>query len=167
MDAFLTTHTLEPIYDSRSKILILGTMPSPKSKEIGFYYSHPQNRMWRVLSDVLNQPLPCSNTEKKEFLLKNRIAMWDVLRSCVIKGADDQSIREPVVNDFVRIFSAAPIRVVFTTGTKATALYRRHCVKATGLEAIYLPSTSPANCRHYDYEALKNAYKIIKEYLDI
>lgn len=165
MDANLTIHTLEPVYDSRSRILILGTMPSPKSKEAGFYYSHPQNRMWRVLSDILGQPLPCSNAEKKDFLLKNRIAMWDVLHSCVIRGADDQSITKPVVNDFSQIFSSAQICAVFTTGTKATALYRRHCPEATKTASIYLPSTSPANCRHYDYEALRRAYEVIKEYL--
>mgnify|MGYP000442869762 CR=1 FL=1 len=87
------THTLEPLYDGESRVLILGTMPSPKSRAVGFYYSHPQNRFWRVLADVFQQALPVSKEEKVAFCLRNHIALWDVLRSCAIEGADDGSIR--------------------------------------------------------------------------
>ncbi|MDP4093761.1 MAG: DNA-deoxyinosine glycosylase, partial [Bacillota bacterium] len=92
-------HTIEPIYDKDSQVLILGTMPSPKSREAGFYYSHPQNRFWRVIAEVFNQEKPVTNGEKKEFLLRNHLAMWDVLKNCSIEGAADSSIKNPQVND--------------------------------------------------------------------
>jgi TDG/mug DNA glycosylase family protein len=157
-------HTLKPIYDQSSKILLLGTIPSPKSREFGFYYSHPQNRFWRVLSDLFHQQLPVTNDEKINFLLKNHIALWDVLKSCRIDGADDSSIKEPVPNDIHSLLKKTTIQAVFTTGAKATALYSRWCAKLTGIHAIQLPSTSPANCRHYDYEKLKEAYQVILHY---
>jgi G:T/U mismatch-specific DNA glycosylase len=157
-------HTLLPVYDENSKILVLGTMPSPKSREFGFYYSHPQNRFWRVVSDLYGEKLPVTNSEKTEFLLRNRIALWDVLKSCEIEGADDSSIRNPVPNDIAGLIAQTNIQTVFTTGTKASALYRRFCRKDARIEAIALPSTSPANCRHYDYEHLKAAYSVLLEY---
>ncbi len=160
-------HTLLPVYDENSKILVLGTMPSPKSREFGFYYSHPQNRFWRVVSDLYGQALPVTNAEKTEFLLRNRIALWDVLKSCEIEGADDSSIRNPVPNNIAGLISQTGIQTVFTTGAKASALYRRFCRKDTHIEAIALPSTSPANCRHYDYERLKEAYSILLNYTRI
>lgn len=95
----LVVHPLKPVYDKNSRALILGTMPSPKSREYGFYYSHPQNRFWRVAAGLYNAPVPETNEEKASFLLQHRIAMWDVLKSCRIAGADDASIREPVPND--------------------------------------------------------------------
>ena len=157
-------HTLKPIYNTDSKILILGTMPSPKSREYGFYYSHPQNRFWRIVSDLYGQQLPVSNDEKTIFLLRNHIALWDVLKSCRIDGADDASIRDPIANDIASLLEQTNIRVVFTSGTKAFALYKRFCLELSGIPAIALPSTSPANCRHYDYERLKAAYRIILDY---
>jgi TDG/mug DNA glycosylase family protein len=154
-------HTLPPVYDEHSRILILGTMPSPKSREAGFYYSHPQNRFWRVLSDLLSLALPVTNEEKIRLLLQNHIALWDVLKSCAIAGADDSSIRNPVPNDIGRLLQKAKITTVFTSGTKAASLYHRFCEKRTGVSAIALPSTSPANCRYYSYERLKEAYSVI------
>lgn len=157
-------HPLSPVYDRNSKILILGTMPSPKSREYGFYYSHPQNRFWRVVSELYGQPLPETNGEKTAFLLRCRIALWDVLKSCSIEGADDGSIRDPVPNDIAGLLAKTDIRAVFTTGTKAFALYQKLCLKQTGVPAIALPSTSPANCRHYNYEKLLDAYRILPGY---
>lgn len=156
-------HTIEPVYDGNSKILILGTMPSPKSREYGFYYSHPQNRFWHVVSDLYGEPLPVTNEEKTEFLLKTHIALWDVLKSCRIEGADDSSIKDPVPNDIAGLLSQTKIHTVFTTGTKAAAFYKRFCQKTAGT-AIALPSTSPANCRHYNFERLKEAYRVILQY---
>lgn len=158
-------HVFDPVYDSQSKVLILGTMPSPKSRENGFYYSHPQNRFWRVISDVLGQNLPVSNEEKTEFLLRNHIALWDVLHACRIEGADDGSIRDPEPNDIGRILETAPVKAVFTTGKKATELYQKFCLPDTGMPSIYLPSTSPANCRYFTYEGLTREYQILKQYL--
>jgi hypoxanthine-DNA glycosylase len=157
-------HPLRPVYDRNSRALILGTMPSPKSREYGFYYSHPQNRFWRVLAQLYGGPPPATSEEKTAFLLKNRIALWDVLKSCRIRGADDGSIRDPVANDIAGLLARTSIRAVFTTGVKAASLYRRLCLPKTGRAAIALPSTSPANCRRYTYETLVEAYRVLLDY---
>lgn len=157
-------HPLEPIYDSQSKILILGTMPSPKSREVGFYYGHPRNRFWPVLADILGEPYPESIKDKTDFCHRNHIAVWDVLKSCEIQGADDSSIKSPVPNCMNLILDRAPIKAVFTTGTKACTLYQKYCFPKTSIPAIKLPSTSPANCGT-SYEQLKEAYEIIRCYL--
>ncbi|MFR8530357.1 MAG: uracil-DNA glycosylase family protein [Anaeromassilibacillus sp.] len=112
-------------------------MPSPKSRAVGFYYSHPQNRFWRVLADVFQQALPVSKEEKVAFCLRNHIALWDVLRSCAIEGADDGSIREPVTNDLPALLQKTHIHTICTTGTKAAALYKRLCLPSTRLPAVH------------------------------
>lgn len=165
MESNIVTHTLEPIFDKNSSVLILGTMPSPKSRENNFYYGHPQNRFWRVLSSVLGEGLPKTNEERAELLLSHGIALWDVLASCEIKGADDSSIKKPVPNDLSIILDKCDIRAVFTTGSKAFALYRRFCEPGTGIRAIPLPSTSPANCR-MTLEHLIHSYSVIGEALN-
>lgn len=139
-------HEIEPFYDSCSEILILGSFPSPKSRETGFYYGHPQNRFWKILGAVFEEPAPVSVNEKKDFLKRHCIALWDVIASCEIAGASDQSIRNPVANDIPFLLDKAPIRKIFTTGTAAARLYRKLCLPATGVEAVALPSPSPANC---------------------
>ena len=139
------THTLEPVYDERSKILILGSIPSPKSRQNGFYYGHPQNRFWPLLANLLHEPCPSSNEEKKALVLRHRIAVWDVLASCEIRGADDTSITKPVANDIAGLLARCPVQKIFTTGKKATDLYKKYCESTAGLPSIYLPSTSPAN----------------------
>ena len=164
-ESTLVVHPLKPVYDKNSRALILGTMPSPKSREYGFYYSHPQNRFWRVAAGLYNAPVPETNEAKASFLLQHRIAMWDVLKSCRIAGADDASISEPVPNDIAGLLKKTNIRRIFTTGTKATSLYRRFCYSKTGMVAVPLPSTSPANCR-WPYEKLLDAYRIILHYTE-
>lgn len=153
-------HPLKPIYDSNSKILILGTMPSIKSRENKMYYSHPKNRFWKVLASIFNESIPHTNEEKEKFLLKHNIALWDVLKTCKIKGSSDSSIKDPIVNDFSIIFNKSNITQVFTTGKTAYTLYK----KLTGNESIYLPSTSPANCA-ISLDKLIENYKIILTYL--
>ncbi len=153
-----------PVFDEHSRVLILGTMPSPKSREKGFYYGHPQNRFWRVLSAVLDEPLPESDVQKREFVLKRGIALYDVLRSCAISGASDASIRRPVANDLSPILERAEIRAIFATGQKAAVLYRAHCEKKTGREIVALPSPSPANCA-FSMEQLIRAYQVIVDFL--
>lgn len=165
MTAQMVYHKLEPVYDRHSRILILGTMPSPKSREFGFYYSHPQNRLWKVISEVFQEPAPESGEAKERFLHDHSIAMWDVLRSCSINGADDSTIMDPEPNDINLILSGAEIRAIFTTGKKATELYRKLCYPDTGRPSIYLPSTSPANCGNYTYGSLVDAYRVILEYM--
>lgn len=158
-------HTFGPVYDGASRVLILGTMPSPKSREYGFYYNHPRNRFWPVMAALFGAELPASNAEKEALVRTHGIALWDVLASCVIAGAEDSSIREPVPNDINRILRAAAIRAIFTTGGKAAELYRCHCQPSTGVPAIALPSTSPANAR-LRLPDLVQAYRPILDYLN-
>ncbi len=138
----MVEHELPPVYDERSRVLILGSFPSPKSRETGFYYGHPQNRFWKVLSAVFGEKTPESIDEKKAFLRAHKIALWDVIASCEIKGAGDSTIKNALPNDFSVIFSAAKIKAVFTTGQTAAKLYK----KFTGFDSVVLPSPSPANC---------------------
>lgn len=158
-------HSIEPVFDTESRVLILGTMPSPKSREVLFYYGHPQNRFWRVLAAVLGEELPQSVPEKKAMLLRHRIALWDVLAECEITGASDSSIRNPVANDLSVILDHAPVQAVFTTGATAWKLYTRLQKPHTGIEAVRLPSTSPANCA-VKMEALTEAYKALLPWLE-
>ena len=158
-------HSIEPVFDAESRVLILGTMPSPKSREVQFYYGHPQNRFWRVLAAVLGEELPQSVPEKKAMLLRHRIALWDVLAECEITGASDSSIRNPVANDLSVILDHAPVQAVFTTGATAWKLYTRLQKPHTGIEAVRLPSTSPANCA-VKMEALTEAYKAMLPWLE-
>ncbi|HYE81666.1 MAG TPA: DNA-deoxyinosine glycosylase [Clostridia bacterium] len=158
-------HNLEPVFDGNSRILILGTMPSRKSREAGFYYAHPQNRFWRVIAEVLSQELPITIEEKKTMLFENHIALWDVLRICNIKGSDDSSIDNPIANDMSVILSHANIKAIYTTGVKATTLYRKYCYPETKIDAIYLPSTSAANCARYSCINLIRAYQCILKHI--
>lgn len=157
-------HTIKPVYDKDSKILILGTIPSPKSREIGFYYGHPQNRFWKVLSAVLNEKEPETIEDKKVFLLKNKIALWDVLASCDIRGADDSSIKNPIANDMNIILNQSQVKNIFTTGSTAFKLYNKYCYEKIQIKAVQMLSTSPANCR-YSLETLIGNYSILKEYI--
>ena len=138
-------HEIEPVFDAESRVLMLGTMPSPKSREQGFYYGHPQNRFWKVLAAVFDAEVPQTIPEKKQLLLTRHIALWDVLASCTIAGASDASIRDPEPNDIAQLCAAAPIEQIFFTGAKATQLYRKLCEPAVHLPCEQLPSTSPAN----------------------
>ena len=127
MEAGLVTHEFDAFFDKDSRVLILGTIPSPKSREQGFYYGHPQNRFWKVLADVLGEEFPQTVEERKGFLKRNHIALWDVLESCEIKGASDISIRNARPNDMNRILQAADIRAIFATDAKAAQLYKKLC----------------------------------------
>lgn len=158
-------HTLAPVYDEQSRVLILGSFPSPKSREIGFYYGNPQNRFWPVLATLFDEPLPAAAEERRAFALRHHLALWDVIASCAIRGADDGSIRAVTPNDLGIVLSRAPIAAVFTCGSKAHSLYNKYCLPATGRTAIALPSTSPANCRYYDFPRLVEAYRILLHYL--
>lgn len=141
------THTIEPVFDANSRVLVLGSIPSPKSREAGFFYGHPRNRFWRVLAAVFDEPVPATIEDKRDLLLRRHIALWDVAAACDIEGASDASIRNVVPNDLDRIFSVADIAAVFATGAKAGALYARLCEKRFGKPCVVLPSTSPANAK--------------------
>jgi len=164
MESKIVEHTLLPEYDKNSKVLILGTIPSPKSRENGFYYGHPQNRFWKVMAGIFNADLPVTNDEKKLFIKERNIALWDVLASCEIKSASDTSIRNPKANSISEITDKADIRAVFTTGKKAYELYKKYCMEFNDYPVIPLSSTSPANCR-MTLEKLIEEYKVILKYL--
>ena len=152
------SHEFGPVYDENSEILILGSFPSVKSREMQFYYGHPQNRFWKVLANILNTELPVSIEEKKELLLENHIALWDVIESCSIIGSSDTSIKDVVVNDFSRILAESKVKRIYVNGTKAYELYHRYAEKQTGIKAVKLPSTSPANAA-WRVERLCEAWK--------
>lgn len=154
----MVRHEFGPFFDSESEILILGSIPSPKSREVGFYYGHPRNRFWAVLTEIYGEGLSEDIAEKKEFLRRHRIALWDVLASCEIDGASDASIREAVPNDIRLILDSAHIRRICTTGGKAYELYQKLCYPMTGRAAVKLPSTSPANCA-VSFERLVEEYR--------
>lgn len=138
-------HTFEPIYNQDSRILILGTLPSVKSRENRFYYGHPQNRFWKVIAKITMEEVPVTIEGKKAMLLRNHIAIWDVIRSCRIAGSSDSSIQDVVVNDFLGILETANIERIYANGGKAYELYQKYAYSRTGREIIKLPSTSPAN----------------------
>lgn len=154
------THPIAPVYDKQSKILILGSFPSVKSRETAFFYGHPQNRFWRVVSGVLGVPCPKMVEEKRSMLLANRIALWDVIASCCIEGSSDSSIRDVVPTDLGVTLRAAKIDAVFCNGQTAYRLYERYQLAQTGLPATVLPSTSPANAA-YSVERLTESWRVL------
>lgn len=151
-------HTFQPIYNAQSKILILGSFPSVKSRENQFYYGHSQNRFWKVLAYMLEADVPQTVEEKKKLLLDNKIAIWDVIESCTIQGSSDTSIRDVAVNDFSVILENSKIEKIYVNGTKAYELYHKYAEKKTGIKAVKLPSTSPANAA-WSLEKLCKAWK--------
>ena len=155
-------HEFPPVFDGNSRVLILGTMPSPRSREQGFYYMHPQNRFWKMLCAVLGEDIPTDIGGRRNMCLRHGIALWDVLESCEINGASDSSIRSAIPNDLERVFTAADIRAVFTTGKKAQALYEKFF--ADKMPAVCLPSTSPAN-RTISEADMLDKYRVIAQYL--
>lgn len=152
------SHPFPPLYDASSRILILGSFPSVKSREQRFFYGHPQNRFWRVVAAVLHCPVPQEIPEKKELLLRHGVALWDSIARCEITGSSDASIERVVPNDLSPIFDGAAIRQVFCNGKKSWEIYRRYHESLTGRPAICLPSTSPANAA-WSFERLQQAWE--------
>ena len=156
----MITHPIKPVYDKNSKILILGSFPSVKSREEGFFYGNPQNRFWRVLAELFSSKTPVTIDEKKEFLLKNGIALFDVIKSCDIVGSADSSIKNAVPNDFSDILKNSNIDRIFTNGNLAHTLYNKYVFEKTGIKDIKLPSTSPANAA-FSLDRLIKEWKIV------
>ena len=154
-------HTLPPIYDENSKVLILGSFPSPRSRKEGMYYAHPQNRFWKALAAALGEKEPGSAQQRREFALKKGIALYDVAESCDIKGAADSTLKNVRPAD-LSVFKECKIRKVFVTGKTAAKLYK----KFFGEGAVTLPSPSPANCA-VPLQKLVESYREIAEYLDV
>lgn len=154
-------HPFPAVYSQESETLILGSFPSVKSREIMFYYGHPQNRFWRVTAAVFGADVPETTDEKKRFIIKNRLALWDVIESCEITGSSDSSIKNAVVNDISGLINMTKINKVFCNGRTAGKLYERYIYAQIGINAVTLPSTSPANAA-YSLDRLINVWKIIK-----
>lgn len=154
-------HEIAPVYNEDSKILILGSFPSVKSRESGFFYGHPQNRFWKVLAGILEVTVPVTIEEKKEMLLEHRIGVWDVIASCRITGSSDSSIKDVVPNDFEKILSTAKLERICANGATAWKLYERYVKQSTGMDAVKLPSTSPANAAW----SLERLIECWKEYI--
>ena len=155
-------HTIPPVYDANSRILVLGSFPSVKSREQQFFYGHKQNRFWKVLAGILGCEVPQTIEEKKAMLLANHIAVWDVIKSCEIEGSSDASIRDVIPNDLSEILKIADIQTIYTNGGKAYELYYKYIYPVNGIKAHKLPSTSPANAG-YSLDRLKEAWAEIKE----
>lgn len=153
-------HPIKPLFNMDSKVLILGSFPSLKSREQMFFYGHPQNRFWRVLAEVFSCEVPQTVEEKREFILSHNIALWDVIASCEIEGSADSSIRNVVPNDLTQILQTADIKQIFVNGKTAEKFYNKYIKEAIGKEAICLPSTSPANAA-WSQDKLVSAWKII------
>lgn len=157
----MIVHPIPPVFDEKSEILILGSFPSVKSRETEFFYGHPQNRFWRVLTAICGGELPTTNEVKTEFLLKNKIALWDVIASCEIDGSADSTIKNVIPNDLSTILDTANIRRIFVNGKTAEKYYKKYSEKKTGMTATCLPSTSPANAA-YSLEKLIHNWREIQ-----
>lgn len=171
----LIVHKIAPVWNAHSRVLLLGTMPSPASRSAGFFYMHPQNRFWPLMAKIFNEHFAYKNkdldheaaiAERKAFLLRHRIALWDVLSQCMIRGAEDTSITNTVPNDFSEMFSHSAISHVFCTGTTAFRLWQKHCAALYTIPCYGLPSTSPANQGRWPFEKLVEAYRLaLQEWL--
>lgn len=155
-------HPFEPLYSRTSKLLILGSFPSVKSREQNFFYGHPQNRFWKVVSQILEEPLPTTIEEKRNMLLKHDIAVWDVIYSCDIKGSSDSSIRNVVPTDLAVVLNQSQITKVYCNGQTSGKMYEKYQEKRLGISAVTLPSTSPANAA-FSVERLMEEWKQIIE----
>ena len=153
-------HTIEPVYDENSKILILGSFPSVKSREVNFFYGHPQNRFWKVLASIMDDVCPSTTEEKKAFLIKHHIALWDVVKSCDIEGSSDSSIKNVTPNDLRLILQKAEIKQIFINGNTAYKLFEKY---NSDLKAVKLPSTSPANAM-FSLERLIESWRVLKDF---
>lgn len=154
-------HPFPPLYNKDSKILILGSFPSVKSREQMFFYGHPQNRFWKVISSVFECNEPKTIEEKKQFLLENGIALWDVIASCDITGSSDSSIKNVKVNDISKIIKEADIRQIFVNGRTAEKYFKKYTKPLINRDAVCLPSTSPANAA-WSVQRLVESWKVLK-----
>ena len=160
MNTEYIVHPFPPLYDEQSTTLILGSFPSIKSREAMFFYGHPQNRFWRVLASLFEQNLPMTITEKKEMVLRHHLALWDSIHSCTVTGSSDNSIKDVVPNDISQIIRESKVNRIFCNGTLSHKMYMKYIFASTGIEAIKLPSTSPANAA-YSLEKLLAAWRSI------
>ena len=155
-------HEIHPVYDENSRILILGSFPSVKSRESGFFYGHPQNRFWKVLAGIFEVDVPTTIEEKKQFLLVHHVAVWDVIASCTITGSSDSSIKDVVPNDIEWLIKDSSINKIFVNGGTAYKLFQKYLASQINVPVMKLPSTSPANAG-FRLERLIEEWRIINE----
>lgn len=160
MSVQTVVHPLAPVWNENSRILILGSFPSVRSREAGFYYAHPQNRFWPLLARLFDEPLPQTTEDRRDFALRHGIALWDSIESCAITGSSDASIREAKPNDIARLIRQTGIQRIYCNGQQSYKLYQKYCADSCGLNAIPLPSTSPANAA-WSLDQLADAWKVI------
>lgn len=158
-------HPLEPCFTKESKILILGSFPSVKTREYGFFYGHPQNRFWRVMEILFKEKLSDDIDGRKDFLTRKKIALYDSIYQCDIVGSSDASIKNVQPSDLSRIIRGTDIKEVFLNGATSYKYYKKYQEKDLGLEGVKLPSTSPANAR-YSLDDLVSEWRVILKYLD-
>ena len=155
-------HPFGPLYSRESRVLILGSFPSVKSREQNFFYGHPQNRFWKVISNIFDKPVPVTIEEKRDLIIKSGLALWDSIASCEIVGSSDSSIRNAKANDLRVILDSASIERIYCNGKKSYELYVKYIEPEIGIKAICLPSTSPANAQ-WTLDKLIEAWSVIKE----
>ena len=160
MSVQTVAHPLSPVWNENSRILILGSFPSVRSREAGFYYAHPQNRFWPLMARLFDEPLPQTTEDRRAFALRHGIALWDSIESCTITGSSDASIREAKPNDIARLIRQTGIQRIYCNGQQSYKLYQKYCAGSCGLNAIPLPSTSPANAA-WALDRLADAWKVI------
>ena len=156
----MIVHPIEPVFDERSRVLILGSFPSVRSRAEMFFYGHPQNRFWKVISSIFGEPIPETVGQKRQLLIENRIALWDVIASCEITGSADSSIKNVVPNDLSRILNTAGIERIYVNGKTAQRYYDRYLKNAVQMNAVCLPSTSPANAA-WSLDRLVDAWSVV------
>ncbi|MBR4670364.1 MAG: DNA-deoxyinosine glycosylase [Butyrivibrio sp.] len=158
----MIVHPIPPLFDKDSRVLILGSFPSVKSREAQFFYGHPQNRFWKVIAEIFGEDVPKTVPEKKALLTRNKIALWDVIHSCEITGSSDSSIKNVTANDLTKILEKADIKAIYVNGKTAEKYYKKYIEDVIGREAVCLPSTSPANAA-WKVDKLVEAWSVIKE----
>ena len=157
-------HPIPPLFDAQCRVLILGSFPSLKSREAMFFYGHPQNRFWPMLAALFGEPVPATVEEKKQLALSRHIAMWDSIHACTIAGSSDSSVRDVVPNDLSVILDGSRVERIFCNGALSHRMYMKYIFPSTGIEAIRLPSTSPANAA-YSMDRLIEEWGAVKEVL--
>lgn len=160
MSVQTVAHPLSPVWNENSRILILGSFPSVRSREAGFYYAYPQNRFWPLMARLFDEPIPQTKEDRRAFALRHGIALWDSIESCTITGSSDASIREAKPNDIARLIRQTGIQRIYCNGQQSYKLYQKYCAASCGLNAVPLPSTSAANAA-WAIERLADAWKVI------
>lgn len=154
-------HPIPPLFDENSRVLILGSFPSVKSREAMFFYGHPQNRFWPLLARLFHEEVPRTVEEKKHLALSRNIALWDTIHSCVITGSSDSSIKDVVPNDLSVILNNSRVKSIYCNGAVSYRLYQKCLYPQNKIKAYKLPSTSPANAA-WSMERLENEWSVIR-----